>query len=142
MMTKQNLTTARNLIASDQSMSDHPFTLRRTLFYIAIAGTCLLTLIYLSYQARYLLNGPQLALSIEPSIVHNERVIELTGHAANITHVTLNGRPMYTDRDGYFAQALVLENGYTIATIEAHDRYGRVATIEQPFVYRPASFIE
>ena len=34
-----------------------------------------------------------------------------------------------------FSEAVVLENGYTVVTLRAEDRYGRSRIIEKSFVY-------
>ena len=52
--------------------------------------------------------------------------------------LTLNDREIYTDKNGVFTEALVLENGYTVATLTAHDRYGRTQELTETFVYAPA----
>lgn len=95
---------------------------------------------YVFFQARFLIAGPQIALAEEAPIHNNERVITLSGSAFNITHLWLNDRPIFTDENGQFKEALVLENGYTIATLRAKDRYGRETRVERPYVYTPASF--
>ena len=98
-------------------------------------------MVYILWQARYLIAGPQITLEAEPARIGNERIITLSGTAENISSISLNGRQIFTDTHGRFAEALVLENGYTIATIAATDRYGRTTTVTRPFVYQPASII-
>jgi|AntRauTorcE11897_2_1112592.scaffolds.fasta_scaffold02737_2 hypothetical protein len=95
---------------------------------------------YVAFQARFLIIGPQLQLTNEPEQLVNYRQITLTGSAANISRLWLNDRPIFTDAQGNFTEALVLENGYTIATVRAEDRYGRETTIKRSYVYTPASF--
>ena len=85
--------------------------------------------------------GPQVTLIDEPASIQNSRVVKLRGSAKNITHISLNGRQIFTDKVGYFDEALVLENGYTIATIQVTDRYGRQESIVKQFVYTPTSII-
>lgn len=96
---------------------------------------------YVLWQARFLLAGPQIVIIEAPDRVTAERIVTIAGQANNITSITLNGRQIFTDPTGYFREALVLENGYTIATIAATDRYGRTKKLEQPFIYIPASRI-
>ena len=115
-----------------------PFRKVVKLLALAIGLFCIL--IYVVFQARFLIIGPQIVLVDTPNILHNERQIWLTGSAYNISHLWLNGRPIYTDAQGNFKEALVLENGYTVATIRAEDRYGRETTVSKPFVYTPSSF--
>jgi len=98
-------------------------------------------LVYIVWQARFLITGPELVLRDEPALQSNQRIITLAGAARNITKITLNGRQIYTDPAGNFSEALVLENGYTIATIAAADRYGRTTELRRPFVYTPGSIL-
>lgn len=97
---------------------------------------------YVAFQARFLIIGPQIILTEQPELLHNERQVHLVGIAYNISRLWLNDRPIYTDAQGQFKEALVLENGYTIATLRAEDRYGRETTLTEQFVYVPASFVK
>jgi hypothetical protein len=119
----------------------HPFQLRRLIGYILATLLIVVLVLYILWQARYLLAGPQITLENEPPRVGNERIITLSGTAENISSITLNGRQIFTDTHGHFEEALVLETGYTIATIAATDRYGRTTTVTRPFVYQPSSII-
>ena len=92
---------------------------------------------YAAFQARGLIIGPTLALA-DTAVTHDTRIVILTGTARNITALTLNDRPIFTDDHGTFREQLVLENGYTIMTLRAKDRYGREEVLVQPFVYTPA----
>ncbi len=114
-------------------------TFRQILMYGVLVIGLVVLLGYLVFQARFLLQGPRITLVNEPSSVQNERRVTIAGYARNITKITINDRPMFTDRAGYFSEALVLENGYTIATIAATDRYGRETQVVRPFVYTPLS---
>lgn len=97
---------------------------------------------YVLFQARFLITGPEITLKSEPSTQQNERIIILEGSARNITHLWLNDRQIYTDEQGNFREELVLENGYTITTLKAKDRYGRETKVVRSFVYTPASIIK
>ena len=118
-----------------------PLTLRTILKFVGIGVGALLILSYIVFQARFLIIGPQIALSEEPSPLQNDRQIFLAGNAHNISHLWLNDRPIFTDAKGNFNEALVLEDGYTVTTLRAEDRYGRETKIQRVFVYTPASFI-
>ena len=104
------------------------------LFFIALA---LGLLWYLNYQARSLLTGPEIMLSYEPSPVQHERSVTLEGMVHNVTLLTVNGNPIFTDEEGRFEKRLVLENGYTIMTVRATDRFGRETSLSRSFVYTP-----
>lgn len=104
----------------------------RFLFLIGIIG---LLVWYALFQSRLLIAGPQIEFNTQLKTVQTERVVTVEGTAQNVVTITLNGRDISVDESGSFNESLVLENGYTIMTIEAKDRYGRVARIERPFMY-------
>lgn len=111
------------------------------LYYVFGTLVLLAMLSYVLFQARFLIGGPQVALEEELSMVQSERQITLRGVAANITAITLNGRSIETNQAGYFEETVILENGYTIVSIEAADRYGRTTKVERAFVYTPLTLL-
>lgn len=112
-------------------------SLRNIIMYLVVAIGVTLFVGYVLFQARLLITGPVIELINEPPTEQTERVVKLQGYAQNIVKITLNGKTIYTDKNGYFKEALVLENGYTIATLEGTDRYGRTTQLEKAFVYSP-----
>jgi hypothetical protein len=118
------------------------FTLRTALFSIIALCGGTIVFVYVVFQARFLILGPQITLEPTHPGRQNQHVVTLRGNAENITRLWLNDRPIYTDRDGHFKEALVLENGYTIATLKAEDRYGRIRRIEREFVFVPATLLQ
>ena len=121
-------------------MQHSTFTVRRALKWALLIAVVFVILAYSVFQARYLITGPQIVLSSPSTTLHNERQITLGGSAYNISRMWLNDRQIYTDAQGDFKEALILENGYTVVTLRAEDRYGRVTEVTRPFVYKPASF--
>jgi hypothetical protein len=101
----------------------------------------LLIVLFVLFQARYLITGPRIVITEAPEGPQSERQVFLAGTAYNISRLWLNDRPIYTDATGNFKEALVLENGYTIATLRAEDRFGRTTTVTYPLVFAPASFV-
>jgi hypothetical protein len=94
---------------------------------------------YAGYQARNLIRGPSIALLGEVSAVQHERAVTLIGTAENVVVLRLNGREIHTNEQGRFEHTLTLENGYTIMTLEAEDRYGRKTDLTRSFIYTPNS---
>lgn len=90
---------------------------------------------YGAWQGRHLIIGPELTIVAEPEVVQSGRVIMLSGVAENVTSLTLNGRPIVTDLDGNFAEGIVLENGYSVVSLDARDRFGRAVHWETPVVF-------
>jgi hypothetical protein len=102
----------------------------------------LLVLLFVIFQARYLIIGPQITLTEAPGGPQNSRQVFFAGNAKNISHLWLNNRQIYTDPQGNFKEAVILEDGYTVTTLRAQDRYGRTTTIERVVVYAPVSFVQ
>lgn len=113
-------------------------TLRHVLKYSILAIGITLFIGYVVFQARFLIIGPYVILD-DIATIQTNRVVELSGLATNIIGITLNGRPIYTDKNGYFKETVILENGYTVVTVVGTDRYGRTTVVEQPFWYERAS---
>ena len=122
-------------------------TLRNTpplahlLGYGVVGLLVILFVLYVLFQARFLLVGPVVTLTNEPASVQHERQITLSGVAENITKISINGRSIATDGRGFFSSPIILENGYTIVSIAAEDRYGRETIITRPYVYVPQTFV-
>jgi len=93
--------------------------------------------LYILFQARFLIQGPQVLLTTKLDTIQTEREITLEGTAKNITAIYLNGRSIVTNEAGYFRESVVLQNGYSIIRIDAEDRYGRTTFVEQSIVYQP-----
>ena len=118
-----------------------PLTFRRLVQITAVSLLVGAALVYVVFQARYVLIGPRIVLLNDSAIIQANRQITLSGSTHNISRLWLNDRPIYTDPQGNFNEALVLENGYTIATLRASDRYGRTTTISREFVYNPMTLL-
>jgi hypothetical protein len=115
---------------------------RAIIRYWLIAMVTLLVLAFIVFQARFLIIGPQITLTEVPNGPVSVPAIEIAGTAHNISHLWLNDRQIFTDAKGTFREKLILENGYTLATLRAEDRYGRVTRVTQPLVYVPASLMK
>lgn len=116
------------------------YSFRTLVRYWLTAIVLLLMVLFIGFQARFLIVGPQINVTEAPEGPQNQRQITLSGTAYNISHLWLNDRTIYTDAQGNFKETIVLENGYTIATLRAQDRYGRTTEVERELVYVPASF--
>lgn len=112
-------------------------TFRQLVRYGLTVAVVLLLVGYALFQARLLIIGPVITLIEEPTPIQHERVVELSGKASNIVTINLNGRQIYTDKNGYFKEAIILENGYTVVTLTGKDRYGRTVSLSRSFVYTP-----
>lgn len=111
------------------------FPLRNALLISLSACLALILLAYLTYQARFLILGPQITLVENETSPTSAQTVVLEGAAENITHMTLNGRPIFTDQEGAFRETLVLSEGYNLITIVAKDRYGRERSVTHEYVH-------
>lgn len=116
-----------------ESTIDTQYVLRA----VFVVGLSVAIVLYINFQARNLISGPEITLSHELPTIQHERMITIEGTAKNIVALTLNGKQIHTDEHGVFARPVVLENGYTILTLTAEDRYGRTVSFQRAFVYEP-----
>ena len=116
-----------------------PFSLLLKIF--GVVALCLVIGWYAYFQARFLIEGPQITLDSPATISQNQQIVPVRGTAKNVTEVTLNGRTIHTSEDGSFEEFLILPKGYTIMTLHAEDRYGRARSLAQSLVYTPADAI-
>ena len=110
-------------------------TLRKVLMVLGIVMLVVLIGGYVLFQARNFIQGPSITLTDEYVPVHHEKIITISGVAKNIVKLTLNGKEIHTDSEGVFTHKLILENGYTITTLTAQDRFGRVTEVQREYVY-------
>lgn len=105
-----------------------------TLLYggILLAAISLLAL-YALFQARHVILGPQITLQTD-TYDGVAATAPVHGTAENIVSLTLNGRAIYTDDQGNFDEEVVLPVGYTVITLTAEDRYGRVRHTSRGYV--------
>jgi len=94
-----------------------------------------IVLVYVQFQARNFIQGPSISISTPYVPIQNEQRIILEGSVENIVKLTLNGREINTNENGDFSELVILENGYTIITIHAEDRFGRSEVVERKYVY-------
>lgn len=113
------------------------WTLRKCLRVLGVGILIGITLIYVLFQARNLIQGPAIILTDTYTPVHQDKIITLSGKAENIVKLTLNGKEIHTDAEGVFSHDVVLERGYTIVTLAAQDRFGRSTSVVREYVYVP-----
>jgi hypothetical protein len=84
---------------------------------------------YSYYQARNLINGPELTV-ISPisGTTTTTPLAFIEGEAKNVSYISLNNRQMYVDKDRKFHEELLLSAGYNVWKLEARDKFGRTIT--------------
>lgn len=106
---------------------------RNAVSIIRISAISLLGLIIIGYsifQAYKLISGPIIDVyTPQDGAVYSQTLIEIDGRGRNIAYINLNGKRIFTDKDGYFKEKLLLSPGYNILKLDAKDKFG--ATVEK-----------
>jgi len=93
---------------------------------------------YTYTQSQSLIEGPRISVTnpANGSTVAQPEV-EITGNTENVSHISINDRPIFVDDTGHFAEFLLLLPGYNIIEITAQDRFERNITKKIELVLRP-----
>lgn len=104
---------------------------------VTLALIGLFVAVYGLWQAGPYLHGPSLEVRepVEGALVREER-IAVKGTAANISRLTLDGRPIFMDEKGMFEEDFLLARGATVLEIRGADKFGRERVVRR-MVYRP-----
>lgn len=94
--------------------------------YVAIALFFALIVGYSLFQARFLILGPRISVSVPADGDRAQsELISIEGTAQNAAWLSLNGRQIFTDEKGHWNEKLLLPRGLSIMTVTARDRFGR-----------------
>lgn len=107
--------------------------------WLKIGTLSLLALVIISYaafQARKIVEGPDLKLTSPLSGVQTESVVDIVGIASNIKEITLNGTPIFIDEQGNFNEKILLSSGYNIIQLEAKDKFNKETKKTIELVYK------
>ncbi len=78
------------------------------------------------FEARRIIEGPEIVItSPKNGSATSTTGVVISGNAQNISFLTINDRPYYTDKKGNFTELLSVPPGYTVFTVVAIDRFGR-----------------
>ncbi len=117
-------------------MTDRRKVKRWIKIWVAIAVAALV-LGYGAFRAKSLVEGPDIGISFPLNgATTTESLVEVQGHARNISFLTLNGEKIFTDEAGSFKEKVLLSRGYNIMTLEAKDRFGRTAVKTLQLIYK------
>jgi Glucodextranase, domain B len=103
---------------------------------IALWSLVCFIVVYAYYQSRAVISGPQITL-MHPvqGVTVNAALIPVEGVATHAKELTLNGRPIFVDLEGRFAESLLLHPGYNIIELTARDAQGRTIRDTREVVY-------
>ena len=96
---------------------------------VLIVFIVLVVLSYGLFEARKLLEGPEITIEFPADgSATSSAVATVVGTAQNISFLTINDAPSYTDEAGIFVYRYSPPAGYTMVTVAATDRFGRRAS--------------
>ena len=79
---------------------------------------------YSLFQAQKFISGPIIDIYTPVNgTTFSQTLIQIEGRARNVTYLNLDDRPIFTDKDGYFKEKLLLSPGYNIIKIDARDKF-------------------
>ena len=92
--------------------------------------------VYGLYKAKAFLEGPQIIIEspIDGQGVE-ESFTEIIGKTSNISTLFLNGKQIFTDKDGRFKDNLLLAEGYNIIEVSGADKFGRATKEKLELVF-------
>ena len=98
----------------------------RPLSIVLLTALALVIAGYGLFEARRIIEGPILAITtpLDGSATSTTGVV-IAGNAQNISFLTINDRPSYTDQHGNFTELISLPPGFAVLTVSATDRFGR-----------------
>lgn len=85
-------------------------------------------------KMAFIMNGVQ----IEASIERNDAspLARINGKAEHATHINLNGREIFIDKDGSFSEPIALIPGFSVITIDTEDKFGKSKEKKFQLVYK------
>ena len=85
-------------------------------------------------KMNFLLKGVQIMATMDKS--GSSHIAKINGNAKNATHISLNGREIFIDKDGSFSEPIALLDGYSMLTLYAKDKFGNTAEKKFEVVYK------
>jgi hypothetical protein len=83
-------------------------------------------ILFFSYEKMsFIFKGVKIEAKIEQK--DNSSLAVVHGTASKATHITLNGREIFIDKEGNFSESIVMLPGFSIVTLNARDKFGKTA---------------
>lgn len=115
-------------------MIRHPATyIRLGLFALIVVAT----LSYGLFQMWNLIEGPVIIITTPLNGAAVARsLIPIEGTTRNISHISMNDRPIFIDEKGGFGESVLLSYGYNTVTLKARDKFGREIRKTLELIYK------
>lgn len=93
---------------------------------VVVVAAVLVVLLYGLFEARRIIEGPQITISVPANgSATSTTGVTIAGNAQNISFLTINDKPSFTDTQGNFSETLSIPPGFAVLTVAATDRFGR-----------------
>lgn len=98
----------------------------RPLSLLLLSLLAIVILGYGLFEARRIIEGPIIVIyTPQDGSATSTTGVVITGNAQNISFLTINDLPGFTDQSGNFSEMLSIPPGFTVLTVAATDRFGR-----------------
>ncbi|MDE2030806.1 MAG: hypothetical protein KGI58_00900 [Patescibacteria group bacterium] len=86
-------------------------------------------------KTAFLIKGVKISATINQNDASSP-IVEVKGNAKNAIYLSLDGREIYIDRDGSFAEPVALLPGLSVVTLNAQDKFGKTSEKKFEVVYK------
>lgn len=132
-MYKQEVQTAEtssddgNIIKSKPN-SYFVLTQRKLVIFLGVLFLILLSA-YLSYQFKFLVGPPNLAVDPKKDMVIKQESLTVRGKTDSGIYLTINGENVYVTSDGNFSKEVQLTSGINVIEVKAVNNFGKSTKI-------------
>jgi hypothetical protein len=106
---------------------------------LGIGSAIILTAVVFGYgyfRTKDFLEGPVLEITTPKNgEMFSSALISVAGLSKNLSFLSIDGRKIFTNKDGVWEEKLLLQNGVNIIEVQATDRFGRENTQVMRVVY-------
>lgn len=72
----------------------------------------------------FIFRGVKIQAEIEAQ--PDSSLVRVKGVASKATHISLNGREIFINKNGDFSESIILLPGLSVVTIHARDKFGKI----------------
>jgi len=96
--------------------------------------------LYAGFETLKVVAGPSLTVTSPKDLATiRDSVLTIKGTVARAAFISINGRQIFADKNGYFEDELLLQAGYTIIRVSVKDRFDKEVTKDLHLTYVPGA---
>jgi len=88
-------------------------------------------------KMSFLMKGVQITAEMRHE--DHSSIVSIKGNAKNATYLTLNGREIFIEKDGTFTEPIALLPGFSVVTLSAQDKFGKIAEKKFEVMYQEST---